>query len=170
MFTGGSKDGEQVMEREHVLCVVLLLTFLVQDLFPLEMERRLALLIFGPNLFGLMVVVLFCLFDTSVGLYDYLEKGEFRQRKTTTTREEALLISATNLVLVIAHIKTYRLRYCLHLLLEERAATQEMRAAVAEEAQVTGLQVSSSMLLGRPKDTGRLRHHSKKDSGQKKDL
>merc|ERR1719277_244956 len=117
------------MEHEHVLCSVLLVTFMVQDLVPLELERRLAMILFGPNLFGLLLVLLFCLFDTSVDLYDFFENGEFTRRNPTDKTED-LLISATNLVLVIAHIKTFKLRHALQIVAEQRSNAE---AALAEK-------------------------------------
>jgi len=154
LLMGGSRGREQVMDRENVLCVVLLTTFLVQDMVPLEFERRLAAILFGPNLFGFLLVLLFCLFDTSVDLYDYLENGEFTKRESAHKAED-LIISATNLVLVIAHIKTFKLRYALQLVADQSRAVS---AALAEkEDQCTMLMSGEATLLGRA-DSGSLKH------------
>mmetsp|Transcript_65612 Transcript_65612/g.137147 ORF Transcript_65612/g.137147 Transcript_65612/m.137147 type:complete len:203 (+) Transcript_65612:101-709(+) len=159
LITAPQAEGEQTLAREQVFCVILLGTFLLQDFVPLHKEQRIAQLVFGPNLFGLLVVILFLLFDTSVGLFDYLLSGEFKSRDPAK-RESELLLSATNLVLVIAHIKSFRLRYCLHLMREQREddrrEVQDIRNLVEEVKSES--EVERFTLLGRSKEDGLLRH------------
>eukprot|EP00429_Kryptoperidinium_foliaceum_P042418 CAMPEP_0176103212 /NCGR_PEP_ID=MMETSP0120_2-20121206/51780_1 /TAXON_ID=160619 /ORGANISM="Kryptoperidinium foliaceum, Strain CCMP 1326" /LENGTH=230 /DNA_ID=CAMNT_0017437293 /DNA_START=84 /DNA_END=774 /DNA_ORIENTATION=+ len=166
LLVGGTRGREQVMEHERVFCIMLLSTFVLQDWVPLEYEKRLATILFGPDLFGILLVLLFCLFDTSVDLYDYFESGAFPQRDASKKTEE-LLISATNLVLVVAHIKTFRLRYACQILAEQKDSAES--ALAEKEEQFLALQPGSTTLLGRSGKAEALRHvpHS---PTEKKDL
>lgn len=147
LLVGGERGHQQVIEHERILCIVLLSTFLLQEWVPIDVERKLATILFGPDLFGVLLVMCFCFFDTSVNLYAYLQSGEFPQRDATRKVEE-LLISATNLVLVIAHIKTFKLRYTLQVMNDQRHAAES--ALAAKEDQLSALQSKEATLLGRP--------------------
>lgn len=146
LLVGGAKGHQQVMEHERVLCIMLLLTFLMREWVPVDVERKLATVLFGPDLFGVLLVLIFCMFDTSVNLYDYLESGEFPQRDAGRKMEE-LLISATNVVLVIAHIKTFKLRYALQVIREQKIRAES--ALAEKEEQFIALHPTETTLLGR---------------------
>ena len=104
-----SKPGEAI-EWELVLCVTLLIVFIGLPLLPLETHIREQKL--PAYLLYAMVLVLifsFIIFDTSVGLVDLLDDGNFT-KYDIEERKENLLVSVLNIVLIMSIAQIFYLR------------------------------------------------------------
>ena len=106
LFTPRSGEG---FEWELVLCVTLLCTFFALPLVPLETrhkEHKSRVFLYAVVL---VLLSLFIIFDTSVGLVDLLDDGNFTQYDIEE-RKENLLVSILNIVLVVSIVQIFALR------------------------------------------------------------
>ena len=96
-------------EWELALCMTLLVTFFAQPFMPLEhrySHRRYRFFFYAAV--GLMLS-LFVLFDTSIGLLDLLDDGNYTQYDVEE-RKENLLVTILNIVLIVSLTQIFALR------------------------------------------------------------
>ena len=104
-----SKPGEAI-EWELVLCVTLLIVFIGLPLLPLETHiREQKLPAFLLYAMVLVFIFSFIIFDTSVGLVDLLDDGNFT-KYDIEERKENLLVSVLNIVLIMSIAQIFYLR------------------------------------------------------------
>ena len=106
LFTPRANEG---FEWELVLCVTLLIIFFSIPLMPLtarHQEQKSRVFLYAVVL---ILISLFLMFDTSVGLVDLLDDGNYTQYDIEE-RKENLLVSILNIVLIVSIAQIFALR------------------------------------------------------------